>query len=99
ACIDGNGKLIVGGTFTTIAGNTRNRVARYDDATGTWSAIGTGFNNNVNALAVRPDGTILAGGAFTQTGAGATCGYYAKIGPSDSDWSVASPAGTINADV
>lgn len=99
ACIDGNGKLTVGGTFTTIAGNTRNRVARYDDATGTWASIGTGFNGNVNALAVRPDGTILAGGAFTQTGAAATCGYYAKFAPGDSDWSAASPAGTVNADV
>lgn len=60
-----DGKVLVGGSFTTIAGATRNFLARLN-ADGTLDA---GFapvvNNLVNCVALLPDGKILIGGAFT----------------------------------
>lgn len=63
-----NGKVIVGGDFTTFNALSRGRIARLDGVTGeldpTFDA-GTGFDGSVGALAVRPDGKIAVGGAFT----------------------------------
>jgi hypothetical protein len=57
-----DGSLIVGGSFTSAGGVPANRVARWNGTT--WSAMGAGFPDNVNAIAVLPDGTIVAGGRF-----------------------------------
>ena len=62
-----DGKILVGGDFTSIGGQTRNRIARLDPATG----LADSFNPNrkrstVYAIAVQPDGKILAGGEFQQ---------------------------------
>jgi uncharacterized delta-60 repeat protein len=65
-----DGKILIGGDFTTLSPNggvtvTRNRIARLN-ADGT---LDTAFNPNANgtvhAIAVQADGKILAGGAFT----------------------------------
>lgn len=61
-----DGTLYVGGQFTTIAGQTVNRIAAWDG--NRWHTLGSGFNNIVNALAVAPNGDLYAGGAFTQAG-------------------------------
>src|SRR5262249_52543303 len=63
--------LVVGGTFT-IAGSVRaNRIALWDGAA--WSTLGDGFpgySNTVEALAVLPDGSLVAAGSFiTASGA------------------------------
>lgn len=64
-----DGKLLIGGTFTQVAGVTRGYVARLNPDgtldTAFSSALGTGPNFNVNALALLPDGRIVIGGAFT----------------------------------
>lgn len=62
-----DGKILVAGAFTTISGVTRNRVARlYEDGTlDTSFDVGTGPNNTVNAIALRPDGRIVVVGDFT----------------------------------
>ncbi len=63
--IDGMGRIIVGGDFSSFNGATRNRIARLtaagaDDGT----TFGTGFDNRV--AEVRIDGTnIYVGGDFT----------------------------------
>ncbi|MGI8604666.1 MAG: delta-60 repeat domain-containing protein [Verrucomicrobiales bacterium] len=65
-----DGKILIGGDFTTLAPNggvavTRNRIARLN-ADGT---LDTAFNPNatssVYAIAVQADGNILVGGVFT----------------------------------
>jgi uncharacterized delta-60 repeat protein len=65
-----DGKILLGGAFTTLAPNgaapvTRNHIARLN-ADGT---LDTAFNPNANgplyAIAVQPDGKILLGGLFT----------------------------------
>lgn len=62
-----DGKILIGGAFTTIAGSARNRIGRLNpngnlDLT---FDIGTGANNTITGLALQADGKIVAGGTFT----------------------------------
>ena len=74
AVVDGYGNLYIGGTFT-VAGNTMAaNIAKWDGSN--WSALGSGMNTSVLALAV--SGTNLyAGGRFTNAG-GSAAAYIAK---------------------
>lgn len=45
-----NGDLYAGGAFLNIGGVAANRIAKYDPAAGTWSALGTGCSSQVNKL-------------------------------------------------
>lgn len=72
---------MVGGSFTSAGGSTRNRIARFN-ANGT---LDTEFNPNastsrsvVNAIVVQPDGKILVGGSFTRIG-GSTRNRIARL--------------------
>lgn len=61
-----DGKLIIGGIFTTYSGQSYNRIVRLNsDATidNTFN-VGTGFDNDVYAVAIQSDGKILVGGFF-----------------------------------
>lgn len=65
--IQQNGKILVGGNFTSFNGNLENRIIRLN-ADGTKDNsfnIGTGFNNLVYSLKCQIDGKILVGGSFT----------------------------------
>ncbi|TAH41164.1 MAG: T9SS type A sorting domain-containing protein [Bacteroidetes bacterium] len=65
--LQSNGKVLVGGSFTSYDGVTRNRILRLEN-NGTLDNsynIGTGFNGQVYALALQSDGKIVAGGQFT----------------------------------
>ena len=60
-----DGKILIGGNFTTVLGVARNNIARLN----TDGTLDTAFNPNadsdVYAIAVQADGKILAGGYFT----------------------------------
>src|SRR5437660_193868 len=63
-----DGKILIGGGFTSVLGVTRNHIARLNpDGT-----LDTAFNPNANStvisIAVQADGKILAGGTFTSIG-------------------------------
>ncbi|MBX3374810.1 MAG: hypothetical protein KF817_13345 [Phycisphaeraceae bacterium] len=63
--------LYAGGIFGTAGGTSTNFVARWDGTT--WSALGTGLNGPVHALAFFDDGSgngpaLYAGGHFTSAG-------------------------------
>jgi uncharacterized delta-60 repeat protein len=62
-----DGKVIIGGNFTTFGGTGRNRIARLnaDGSLDTSFDPGTGTNNRVYAVAVQTDGKVLIGGSFT----------------------------------
>ncbi len=62
-----DGRVLVGGYFTTIDGTTRNRVARLraNGSLDTTFAPAGGANGYVQAIALQPDGKILIGGNFT----------------------------------
>jgi uncharacterized delta-60 repeat protein len=62
-----DGKVLIGGVFTTYNGTPRNRIARLN-ANGSLDASfnpGTGANSTVRGLALQPDGKLLIGGGFT----------------------------------
>jgi hypothetical protein len=65
-------ELFAGGSFTSIGGVNANRIARYNPASGLWSAVGNGLANGVgqgrvSALALR-DRQLIIGGIFTSAG-------------------------------
>jgi len=82
-----DGKILVGGNFTSYNGTTQNRITRLnsDGTLDTSFNIGTGFNSGVVSIALQPDGKILMGGWFTSYN-GTTQNYIARL---DSD-------GTLN---
>lgn len=73
--IDPEGRIYVGGTFTSINGQQANRLARLNPDGSLDSAfrIGPGANSRVRAFMLQPDGKLLAAGAFTSMG-----GFVAK---------------------
>ncbi len=94
--LGGGPALYVGGQFVrTDDGNLLlNRIAKWDGST--WSALGTGMNNLVNALAVFDDGNgpaLYAAGNFTTAG-GVTVNRVAKWNPQSQTWS-ALGSGTV----
>jgi uncharacterized delta-60 repeat protein len=62
-----DGKIITGGSFTSISGAARNRIARLLPTGGNDASFvpGTGANNIIYSTALQSDGSILIGGAFT----------------------------------
>jgi uncharacterized delta-60 repeat protein len=62
-----DGKVLIGGSFTSINGTDRNRIARLnaDGSLDTGFDPGTGANNIVYALSQQADGKVLIGGDFT----------------------------------
>ncbi|HQQ64135.1 MAG TPA: delta-60 repeat domain-containing protein, partial [Pseudomonadales bacterium] len=62
-----DGRVVVGGDFTTINGVARNRIARMnaDGSLDTGFNTGTGANNSVTAIVVQADGKVVVGGSFT----------------------------------
>ncbi|MCU0417393.1 MAG: T9SS type A sorting domain-containing protein [Cytophagaceae bacterium] len=65
--IQNDGKIIIGGSFTSYNGFTCNRIARLNN-NGTFDnsfVSGIGFNSDVLVLTMQSDNKILVGGAFT----------------------------------
>ncbi len=97
--VDGQGRVYVGGFFTQAGGVSANAVARFDPATNSWSALGTGTQNGVsfnfgqlafsgivNALAIDGSGRVYVGGTFTQAG-GVSANNVARFDPQANSWS------------
>jgi uncharacterized delta-60 repeat protein len=61
-----NGRIVIGGKFTTVGGVERRRIARLkpDGALDTNFDPGTGATWTVFAVTLQPDGRVLIGGAF-----------------------------------
>ena len=66
--VQADGKILAGGFFTSIGGQTRNRIARLDAMTGSADSFDPNANDVVYSIAVQADGKILAGGDFTSIG-------------------------------
>ncbi|MBI1288878.1 MAG: T9SS type A sorting domain-containing protein [Flavobacteriales bacterium] len=67
SAIQPDGKILIGGYFTSYNGEPVNRIARLnvDGSLDSSFQVGTGFNNNVYSIAVQPDGKILVAGVFS----------------------------------
>lgn len=61
-----NGDLVLGGSFISVNGIGRSRVARVhaDETLDPAFGTGTGADSAVNAVLVQPDGKIICGGSF-----------------------------------
>jgi hypothetical protein len=76
--VQADGKILVGGSFTTIGILARNRIARLDATTGLADSFNPSANDTVYAIAVQADGKILVGGLFTTSG-GQTRNLFARL--------------------
>ncbi|MBI3238102.1 MAG: hypothetical protein HYZ43_04540, partial [Flavobacteriia bacterium] len=99
--LQSDGKLIIGGAFTSFNGVTCNRITRLntDGSIDNTFNSGSGANGYVLAIAIQADGKILIGGSFNQYGLG-TATKFACInsdGSCDFDFpQLASDGGWVN---
>jgi uncharacterized delta-60 repeat protein len=65
--VQADGKILIGGDFTTYGGAARNHIARINSDGSLDSDFnpGTGVDGTVLAVIVKTEGTIILGGAFT----------------------------------
>ena len=64
--IQPDGKIVIGGQFTTYKGLTENRIIRLntDGSKDLTFDNSIGFDANTNSIAIQPDGKILVGGIY-----------------------------------
>jgi uncharacterized delta-60 repeat protein len=75
--VQADGKILVGGAFTTLGGGgtgttARNYLGRLNADGSLDTSFNPGANVGVAAIAIQEDGRILVGGGFTQLGGGGT---------------------------
>jgi uncharacterized delta-60 repeat protein len=78
--LQADGKVVIGGLFTSVDGTSRGRIARLnaDGSLDTGFNPGSGADDRVVGLAVQADGRIVLGGHFTTVG-GVTRRYIARL--------------------
>ena len=81
AAVDGSGNLYIGGSFTVVGDVLATNIAKWNGSS--WSALSSGMNSIVYALAVSGS-DVYAGGQFTKAG-GTNANYVAKW--NGSSWS------------
>ena len=91
-----DGKVIIGGTFTSVGGSTHNYLARLNTDGSVDTTYNPDFSGRVYTLALQTDGKALVGGAFTSIG-GETRNYIARLNPSGTIDSEFNP--NLNAEV
>jgi uncharacterized delta-60 repeat protein/uncharacterized repeat protein (TIGR01451 family) len=78
--VQNDGKVIIGGAFTSYDGVLMNRIARLNQD-GTLDPTfdpGSGANGTIRTVVIQPDGRILIGGDFTTIG-GVPRGHIARL--------------------
>ena len=78
--LQADGKILVGGAFTIIGGQARNRIARLDATTGLPDSFNPNADSDVLSIVVQPDGKILAAGNFAHVGSQSR-DYIARLDP------------------
>jgi len=78
--IQPDGKVIIGGGFTTYSGTTINRIARLhsNGILDTTFSVGTGSNSGVATTLIQSDGKVIIGGFFTSY-SGTTINRIARL--------------------
>ena len=66
--VQSDGKIIIGGDFTTVAGVSRNYIARLNSDGSLDESFNPNANGAVYVIVVLNDGGILVGGNFTSIG-------------------------------
>ena len=78
--VQADGKILVGGKFTWLGGQRRDRIGRLNPDGTLDDSFNPGADGTVEALAVQADGKILVGGYFNELG-GETHNYIARLNP------------------
>jgi uncharacterized delta-60 repeat protein len=73
-----DGKIVIGGFFSSVAGISRSRIARLNIDGSLDPAFDPNANSDVLCMTVQPDGKILIGGHFT-TLRGSPARYLARL--------------------
>ena len=73
-----DGKIVAGGLFSNIGGQTRNNIARLDPTTGLADSFNPNANERIYSITVQADGKIVVGGVFTSIG-GQTRNHIARL--------------------
>ncbi|MDR3456204.1 MAG: Calx-beta domain-containing protein [Verrucomicrobiae bacterium] len=76
-----DGKVVIGGDFTAVNGNTNcNHIARLntDGSVDPTFRLTSGASHSVRAIAIQPDGNILIGGLFTNVN-GQAASHIARL--------------------
>lgn len=84
ALVEVEGRLYVGGTFTTAGSEITPGFAVYDFGEGRWRG-GGGVEGAVEAIAVGPDGSVYVGGQFDVAG-GEPAENIARYEPDTGEW-------------
>ena len=95
--VQANGKILIGGAFTTYNGTAVNRIARLnpDGSLDLTFLQGTGANDLLRTIAVQGDGKIIIGGAFT-TYNGVARNHLARLNPDGSLDTTFAPDPAVN---
>lgn len=85
-CLQADGKILIGGAFTSYNGTPCPYLARLhsDGSLDPSFSIGTGPNTYVHALAVQPDGKILVGGGNFNSFNGVPVSRFVRLLPDGS---------------
>jgi uncharacterized delta-60 repeat protein len=78
-----DGKILVGGAFTSLGGYPRSNLARLNPDGTVDSSFNPGVEGMVHSLVVQPDGRILVGGGFSSL-AGQPCASLGRLRPDGS---------------
>ena len=78
--VQADGKIVVGGAFTTLGGQPRDRIARLNPDGTLDTAFDPGANGGVSVLALQEDGKIVVGGSFSELG-GQPRGKIGRLNP------------------
>jgi len=70
------GNLYAGGSFTTAGGHAANSIAKWDGST--WSALGSGMNQDGYVVALAVSGSDLYAGGYFTTAGGKVSAYIAR---------------------
>jgi PKD repeat protein len=86
---DSAGNLYAGGDFSATGDGsvTANYIAKWNVSTSSWSALGSGLNSDVYALAFDSAGNLYAGGDFSATGDGSVTANYIAMWNNATGWS------------
>jgi len=75
-----DGKILIAGSFTCVAGQPRNRIARLNPDGTLDASFNPGADYYVYSLGLQANGKILVGGLFWSL-AGKTCYYVGRLNP------------------
>ena len=85
SAVQADGKIIIGGSFTSFNGTARNNIARLNSNGSLDTSFNSamGANNSISITAVQPDGRVIIGGNFTSYN-GVVRNRIARVNPDGS---------------